>query len=454
MTRRRPARWEREFTRWLAPFLETLGHRARRRWAPVYLRGLLAPGERKSIRPLAARVAPADGEQLHHFVCASGWDPVPLERVLVGVAQRLVGGRDAVLVVDDTTLPKQGRRSVGVAHQYSGAAGKNTNCQTLVSLTLARGEVPVPVALRLFLPAEWTADPGRCRRAGVPAARSAARPKGKIALEELDRVRASGATFGVVLADAGYGCSAAFRRALSARGLTWAVGVPRIQKVYPPDVEVRPAAAARTGRPPTLPVPTAPRVTAEALLDALPPAAWPTVSWRRGTKGPLTARFAAAWVRVADGPELARGQHLPGEALWLVGERRATGERKYYLTNHPAGTGLGVLVAAIKARWVCEQAHQQLKVELGLDHFQGRSWAGLHHHALLALIAFAFLQHLRLREAARRGSVAVAGPPPHPTLPAVRRLLAGPLGNAPPCPRCAVLGRASARRRAPPEVAK
>jgi SRSO17 transposase len=177
-------------------------------------------------------------------------------------------------------------------------------------------------------------------------------------------------------------------------------------------------------------------------------------SWRRGTKGPLTARFAAAWVRVADGPELARGQHLPGEALWLVGERRATGERKYYLTNHPAGTGLGVLVAAIKARWVCEQAHQQLKVELGLDHFQGRSWAGLHHHALLALIAFAFLQHLRLREAARRGSVAVAGPPPHPTLPAVRRLLAGPLGNAPPCPRCAVLGRASARRRAPPEVAK
>jgi len=383
----------------------------------VYLRGLLAPGERKSIRPLATRVAPAEGEQLHHFVCASGWDPAPLERVLVGMAQRLVGGRDAVLVVDDTTLPKQGHHSVGVAHQYSGTLGKNTNCQTLVSLTLARGEVPIPVALRLFLPAEWTADPDRCRRAGVPAVRCAARPKGEIALEELDRVRASGAAFGVVPADAGYGCSAAFRRALSARGMTWAVGVPRIQKVYPPDVQVRPARVPPTGRPPTHPVPTAPRATAEAVLDARPEA-WQTVTWRRGTNGPLAAGFAAVRVCVADGPKLARGQHLPGDVLWLVGERRTTGERKYYLTNHPAGTPLRVLVAAVKARRVCEQVHQQLKVELGLDHFQGRSWAGLHHHALLTLIAFAFLQHLRLREAARRGPPPAAGPPPPPTLPA------------------------------------
>jgi SRSO17 transposase len=240
--------------------------------------------------------------------------------------------------------------------------------------------------------------------------------------------------------------------------LTWAVGVPRLQKVYPPDVQVRPAPVPPTGRPPKHPVPTAPRATAEAALAALPPADWPTVSWRRGTKGPLAARFAARRVRVADGPELAQGQHLPGEALWLVGERRATGERKYYLTNHPAGTPLRVLVAAIKARWVCEQAHQQLKVELGLDHFQGRSWAGLHHHALLALIAFAFLQHLRLREAVRRGPMSVTGPPPQPTLPAVRRALAAYLGACAPrsCPRCTTLDRARSRvrRRSPPEVAK
>jgi len=453
MTRRSSTRWAQELGGWLAPFLVALGHRARRRWAPVYLWGLLAPGERKSVRPLAARVAPAAGEQLHHFVCASGWDTAPLERVLAVEAQRLVGGRDAVLVIDDTTLPKQGHRSVGVAHQYSGTLGKNTNCQALVSLTLARGEVPVPVALRLFLPRAWTAAPDRCRRAGVPAARCAPRTKGAIALEELDRVRAAGAVFGVVLADAGYGCSAGFRRALSARGLTWAVGVPRIQKVYPSDVQVLPPAAARTGRPSTLPVPTAPRVTAEAALDALPPAAWPTVSWRRGTKGPLTARFAAVWVRFADGPKLARGQHLPGEARWLVGERRATGERKYYLTNHPADTTLRTLVAAVKARWVCEQVHQQLKVELGLDHFQGRSWSGIHHHALLAMVAFAFLQHLRLREAARGDSGSPPGPPPRPTLPAVRRALVAPFGTVHSCPRCAALGGTRSRR-SPPEVAK
>jgi SRSO17 transposase len=386
-------------------------------------------------------------------VCASGWDAAPLERVLTEAAQRLVGGRDAVLVVDDTPLPKQGHHSVGVAHQYSGMLGKNTNCQALVSLTLARGEVPVPVALRLFLPQAWTADPARCRRAGVPAARRAARTKGEIALQELDRVRASGAAFGVVLADAGYGCSAAFRRALSARALTWAVGIPRLQKVYPPDVQVRPARVPPTGRPPKHPVPTAPRATAEAVLAARPEA-WHTVTWRRGTKGPLAAGFAAMRVCVADGPELARGQHLPGEVLWLVGERRATGERKYYLTNHPAGTALPTLVAAIKARWVCEQAHQQLKVELGLDHFQGRSWAGLHHHALLTLIAFAFLQHLRLREAARGGSGAPVGPPPHPTLPAIRRALAVHVAPIRSCPRCAELGRTRSRHRAPPEVAK
>ncbi len=132
--------------------LAALGHKARRHWAPVYLRGLLGPGERKSVQPLAARVAPGDHEQLHHFVCTSRWDPAPLGAALVREAARLVGGPDAVLVVDDTALVKQGRHSVGVARQYCGQLGKRANCQTLVSLTLARGEVPVPLGLRLFLP--------------------------------------------------------------------------------------------------------------------------------------------------------------------------------------------------------------------------------------------------------------------------------------------------------------
>jgi SRSO17 transposase len=392
----------------------------------VYVRGLLGPGERKSVEPLVARVAPDDYEQVHHFVCTSCWDPAPLEGVLAAKAAAMVGGRDAVLIIDDTALLKKGTRSVGVARQYAGAAGKLTNCQTLVSLTLARGEVPVCVALRLFLPAEWTDDAARCRAAGVPEERLAYRTKLEIALEELDRVRAAGVTFGCVLADAGYGISAEFRRALSARGLTWAVGIPRIQKVYPPDVRTAmpaPRPGVRHGRSRRHPIPTHKSIP---VADVLAGARWHRLVWRHGTKGPLSARFAARRVVVADGTQNAGGQHLPGEAAWLVGEWRDTGELKYYLTNHPARTSLRALAAAIKARWSCEQAHQQLKEELGLDHFEGRTWRGLHHHALMTLISFAFLQHLRLQEAGRRGenlltarrsateAVAADDPPPTP----------------------------------------
>src|SRR3954464_7639729 len=214
--------WEGALERWLAPFLAALGREAQRRWAPVYLKGLILPGERKSVEPLAARVAPGSTEQLHHFIGGSPWVTGPLEAVLAEEADRLGGGPEAGLGVDAPALPKQGKHSVGVARQYCGCLGKRANCQVLVSLTLARGEVPVPVGLRLFLPAEWTADPGRCARAGVPEEHRRPLAKPGIALEEVDRVIAAGVRFGRVLADAGYGAGAAFRRGLSARGLLWA----------------------------------------------------------------------------------------------------------------------------------------------------------------------------------------------------------------------------------------
>jgi SRSO17 transposase len=277
----------------------------------------------------------------------------------------------------------------------------SARCQTLVSLTLARHEVPVPLALRLFLPDTWTSDPERLARAGVPEAEREPRSKPDIALAELDRARAAGVRFGVVLADAGYGVSAAFRGALSARGLKWAVGIPRIQKVFPADVAMVPPPPARRPSSQAL-VPAAEAVSAEAGLER---AAWRVTTWRQGTKGPLRAWFAARRVRVADGAAVRlhgrANQHMPGEEVWLVGERRSSGERKYYLSNLPADTPLKGLAAAIKARWVCEQAHQQLKEEIGLDHFEGRSWTGLHRHALMTLIAFAYLQHQRLAAAGR-----------------------------------------------------
>src|ERR671938_734053 len=392
---------------WLAPFLDAMGRATRRRWAPLYLHGLLGPDGRKSLQPLAVRLGLGGHDQLQHFVASPAWDDEPLRRVLAGKADALVGGPEAVLVVDDTALPKKGKRSVGVARQYCGCLGKQAGCQVLVSLTLARGEVPLPLGLRLFLPDEWAADPERCARAGVPEEHRRALAKPDLALAEIDRVTAAGVRFGRVLADAGYGASAAFRQGLSVRRLTWAVGILKTQNVYRATVELLRPKAAR-GRPRKHPVPSEAPVSAEAMLSN---AAWRRIAWRRGTKGPLAAEFAAARVRPAEGEELRNGRHLPGEEVWLVGEHRASGERKYYLSNLPADAPLETLAALIKARWVCEQAHQRLKDELGLDHFEGRSWRGLHHHALLCLLAFAFLQHLRLGGKSP-GVGSEPGPPP------------------------------------------
>ena len=265
------------------------------------------------------------------------------------------------------------------------------------------------------------------------------RPKWRVALDEIDRVLASGARFGCVLADAECGKAAEFRHGLAERRLSFAVGILPAQKVYPADVALALPARKATGRPRKRPVPSAASVAAAELLEARP-GAFRTIAWRRGTKGPLKAAFAAVRVRVADGPVAAGGRHLPGGEAWLVGERRASGERKHYLANHPADVPLEVLAALIKARWVCEQMHQQLKDELGLDHFEGRSWRGLHHRVLLCQLAFAFLQHLRLggkkrsppararaaarAEPARRPAAHAGRVHPHPAaLPALRAAL-------------------------------
>ena len=191
-----------------------------------------------------------------------------------------------------------------------------------------------------------------------------------------------------------------------------------------------------------------PRASGAAELVEARPAAFRAVPWRTGTKGPLEAEFAALRVRVADGPADAGGQHLPGEEAWLVGEHRATGERKYYLSDLPAETPLEALAALIKARWVCEQAHQQLKDELGLDHFEGRSWRGLHHHALLCLLAFAFLQHLRLGGKKRRDTGRAR--PAAPAEPARR----APADRGGAHPRAPPLPALPAAFRAPPPAMK
>jgi SRSO17 transposase len=262
---------------------------------------------------------------------------------------------------------------------------------------LARDDMPVAVALRLYVPKAWAEDAVRRRKCGVPE-EIVFRPKWKIALDEIERVVASGTTFGDVLADAGYGMCAEFRRGLTDLGLRWAVGISCDQFVYAMSTRLRPIEAQTEGRPRTHRAATAKPRRARDVIASLGPHALSTVAWRHGTKGPLSAEFTALRVRVADGEPVTDHRHGPGDEVWLICERRSGGETKYHLSNYPADTPLEVLVASLKSRWACEQAHQQMKEELGLDHFEGRSWSGLHHHSLLTMIAFAFLQHLRKRE--------------------------------------------------------
>ena len=313
--------WDKELERWLEPFVEALGHRTRRRMCPAYLAGLIGPGDRKSVQPMAGRDSGVSYDQLHHFIGSGVWDAAPLEAALFVEADRMVGGDDAWLIIDDTALPKKGRHWVGVAPQYASSLGKTANCQSLVSVTLASREVPVMVGLRLFLPETWTDDPGRVTRARVPKDRQTAVTKPEIAIEEIDRVIASGARFGCMLADSGYGSSGPFRQSLSERGLLWAVGLSRRQNVYPADVALI-FPVAKTGKRRKYHIPDRPPVSAEAMLAR---EKWQKVSWRRGTKGRLRCLFAACRVRVADGHKHRmldnRMQCMPGNEVRLVGER-------------------------------------------------------------------------------------------------------------------------------------
>jgi SRSO17 transposase len=393
---KKSASWENRLERWLTPFLEVLGDKRRRRWAPLYVMGLLLPGDRRSIQPISARVAPEDFPQLHHFVAASDWDVAPLEEVLCCKIDEMLGGSDSHLIVDDTSLPKKGDKSVGVAHQYCGALGKQANCQVLVSLTLAHADVHAPIGLRLYLPESWAKDKVRRKLARVPASVTY-QPKWQIALQEIDRVILAGTRFGSVLADAGYGVCAEFRKGLTKRGLSWAVGILATQNMYTSAVEtIAPRPAPGPGRPRTRSRVDEAPCSAKAFIDMH--ASFRTITWRKGTKGALAGEFAIVRVRPADAKETKDRVHLPGDEAWLVCERLSNGDRKYYLVNLPASATKVQTVASIKARWACEQMHQQAKEELGLDHFEGRSWIGLHHHALLTMIAFAFLLKIRTNE--------------------------------------------------------
>jgi SRSO17 transposase len=392
---------EERFTAYVEALARTLAHTGRKEPFSAYCRGLLLPGERKSVEPMAARLRPervsAAHQSLHHLVAKAAWSDAALLAALREQVLPVLGPITA-WIVDDTGLPKKGRHSVGVARQYCGELGKQDNCQVAVSLSLANERASLPIAYRLYLPQAWADDPARRCKAGVPEA-VVFQTKPQIALGQIQDALAHGVPPGVVLADAGYGAAMDFQAGLLDLGLGYVVGILPNTSVWRPGTgPLPPTAWSGRGRPPTRLRREAGHgpIAAEELARALPAAAWRVVSWREGTRGPLASRFAA--VRVRPGHrDYDRPQPWP--ELWLLIEW-PEGEAepiKYWLANLAADTPLARLVGLAKLRWRIERDYQELKQELGLGHFEGRGWRGFHHHASLCLAAYGFLVLERAR---------------------------------------------------------
>ena len=379
----------------------------------IYLQGLLLDGERKSIEPLSRRVPGGNEQNLQQFINQSPWDPAPVLRAYRARLAAAFAGTDGLLVLDDTGFAEQGRHSVGVARQYSGTLGKIGNCRVAVSWHYAGREDDYPLALRLHLPEAWTESATRLAAAGVPADRQGFRTEWEIALDLLGELRAEGRPHRLVVADAGYGAVTEFRAGLEARRERYVVGLLGSESVFaePPRWVVPPRKG--RGRPPTRAhlADEAPRPIAVA--DLAERLGRTTVRWREGTTGWLEAQFARVRVRPAhrrgDGVPAAAIPDAEGAARWLLVGWRADGTIKYALSNLPPETSLEQAVLWWKERWQVERGYLQLKDELGLDHFEGRSWTGFHHHATMTFLAYGFLALER-----RRTRAALAADPDQP----------------------------------------
>ena len=358
-----------------------------------YVRGLLLEGRRKSIQPMAARLPDGDEQGLQQFITDSPWEDTPVRRRL---ARRMSAEIEPLgWVVDDTGLPKDGRFSPGVARQYCGALGKTANCQVIVSVNAATDEASCPLDWRLFLPSEWDADAVRRDRARIPE-EVRHLEKWRLALDAIDELLEWGLERRAVLADGGYGDITAFRVGLEERELEYVVQVKGATSAHPADaVPVAPAYQGR-GRPPKPRYPEKPVSLREMALGA-GEGAVQSVTWREGECGPLTSRFLCLRVRPANEAQRRDDGTVPER--WLLAEWPEGKEEpvKYWLSNLPAKTPLATLVHLAKLRWRVEHDYRELKQCLGLDHYEGRTYRGLHHHLTCVTVAHAFLTCCRLR---------------------------------------------------------
>jgi len=399
------------------------GHQDRHVPLKSYCLGLLLPGERKSIEPMAARLEP-DAVQpmrqsLHHLVAKAPWsDEGVLEQVRERVLPKMEkNGPVVAWIVDDTGFPKKGMHSVGVAHQYCGQLGKQANCRVAVSLSVATWSSSLPIGYRLYLPKEWAADSERREKAEVPE-EVEFQTKPEIALDQIRAAVGANVARGTVLADAAYGINTEFRDGLSELGLPYMVGVQSTMTVWGPGQQPLPAKPrGRMGRPPRLLRRSRQHqpVSVRELALSLPSATFKDIPWREAGRRKLRSRFAAVRIRAAH-RDYEKAEPYAEEWLlieWPHGEAEPT---KYWVSTLPATTKLKALVKIAKHRWIIERDYEELKQELGLGHFEGRNWRGFHHHATLCIAAYGFLvaERNRFSPSARVGHLGFAAPRPAP----------------------------------------
>ncbi len=411
---------ESRFAAYVETLTAALGHADRAAPFQSYCVGLLLPGERKSVEPMAARVEPqrvqAAHQSLHHFVAKADWsDDAVLTAVRAHVLPAIEQhGPLRALIIDDTGFPKKGRHSVGVARQYCGQLGKQDNCQVAVSLSVAGDHASLPIAYRLYLPQEWADDRQARAQAGVPDD-VVFKTKPQIALDQLRAAKAAGITAPIVLADAGYGNDTAFREGITQLGLGYVVGIQSTTSLWPPGK--KPLAKkvwSGRGRPPSAIRRDGENqpISAKQLALTLPYEAWRRVTWREGSNTMLSSRFAAVRVRPAhrdyEGSKPRDEEWCLIE--WPAGEPEPT---KYWLSTLPAKISRRALVNTAKLRWRIERDYQDLKQELGLGQYEGRGWRGFHHHATLCIAAYGFLlcERAAFPPSGQRGAVLIKEPP-------------------------------------------
>ena len=409
-----PGAQQQRFAAYLDSLARAAGHLDRAVPLKSYCAGLLLPGERKSVEPMAARLAPDDVQRmhqsLHHFVANAPWsDEALLERVrhfVLPVMKR--NGSVVAWIVDDTGFVKKGTHSAGVVRQYCGQVGKQENCRVAVSLSVATEQASLPIAWRLYLPEIWAQDRTRRKETGIPQEISFA-TKPTIALQQIRQAVEEQVTTAPVLADAAYGNDNRFREGLTELRLAYVVGVQATTTVWRHGEA--PLSAKRwkgLGRPPKLlrrdkqhqPI------SVKQVAESLATSAWKNASWREGTKQKLRSRFAVLRVRIAH-RDYWRSELRTEEWLlieWPTGESEPT---KYWLSTLPADTKLVDLVKLAKHRWIIERDYEELKQELGLGHYEGRGWRGFHHHGTMCIAAYGFLvaERSRFSPSARAGQL-------------------------------------------------